>query len=200
MSTRNITRSRRKSRKTSRYVKQHFFSRLAHTDWSNPLTFSLLMLGLLVIGVGILIAFNGSLNDLWNSKPADRPANNPNMANPATMFGRTGGRNSDIPRIGTSDLAMKLDSGSKVIVIDVREEKEWALGHIKGAINIPTGTLEKHLDKLPQDAEIVTYCACPAEETSAALARSLRQNGYTSVRALKGGYEQWVQEQRPIEK
>src|SRR5258708_29448342 len=57
-------------------------------------------------------------------------------------------------------LLERLDDGS-VLLLDVRPEDEFALGHLPGALNIPFADLERRLDELPKDAQIVAYCRGP---------------------------------------
>lgn len=75
------------------------------------------------------------------------------------------------------------------VVIDVREENEYADGHIAGAIDIPIRTLAQHLDKVPTDKPVVVYCASGFR---AALSTSALQiMGYSNVRAFPPSYAGW---------
>jgi rhodanese-related sulfurtransferase len=61
-------------------------------------------------------------------------------------------------RIPILDLKKKLETSRKLVVVDVRENKEIAEGGaIPGAIHIPMGQLEKRMGELPKNAEIVFY-------------------------------------------
>ena len=57
-------------------------------------------------------------------------------------------------------LVKRLDDGS-VVLLDVRPEDEFALGHLPGALNIPFADLERRLAELPKDTQIVAYCRGP---------------------------------------
>lgn len=79
---------------------------------------------------------------------------------------------------------------------------------LPGALRIGPKELEKHVDMLPRDRDIVLYCTCPSEETSAAMAKRLHKLGIYRVRPLKGGFDGWKEagytleeydEERPIE-
>jgi rhodanese-related sulfurtransferase len=54
----------------------------------------------------------------------------------------------------------------------------------------------EEMDKLtldmPQDSEVIVYCACPNEASAARVAKQLMQKGYTRVRPLTGGIDAWV--------
>ena len=62
---------------------------------------------------------------------------------------------------------------------------------IPGAVRIMPAELEKQCKLLPQDRDVILYCTCPSEETSAALARRLQKLGVSRVRPLKGGFDGW---------
>jgi hydroxyacylglutathione hydrolase len=62
------------------------------------------------------------------------------------------------PVVGFADLAGEITSASPPIILDVRRNDEWALGHIEGAIHIPIHEIPARLDELP-DGEIVVHCA-----------------------------------------
>ncbi|HEY7355210.1 MAG TPA: rhodanese-like domain-containing protein [Ktedonobacterales bacterium] len=89
---------------------------------------------------------------------------------------------------------------AKPLVIDVRGPKEYASGHVLGAVNIPLGQLSRKLSKLTQDQLVVTYCnmhhrGSSRGEQAAAL---LREHGY-QARALDGGYPRWKEVGLPVE-
>ncbi len=78
-------------------------------------------------------------------------------------------------------------------VVDLRHPLEFLPDPrvIPGALHIPPAQLEKHAELLPRDRDVILYCTCPNEETSASLARRLTKLGVHRVRPLKGGYEGW---------
>jgi 3-mercaptopyruvate sulfurtransferase SseA len=51
--------------------------------------------------------------------------------------------------------------------------------------------LERRVHELPRDRDIIVYCACPNEVSSASLALQLHRRGFTRVRPLQGGIEAW---------
>lgn len=70
---------------------------------------------------------------------------------------------------------------------------------IPGAVRILPGELEKHCEILPRDRDVILYCTCPNEETSASLAKRLGKLGVHRVRPLKGGFEGWRDAGLPLE-
>jgi ArsR family transcriptional regulator len=80
----------------------------------------------------------------------------------------------------------------RITIIDVREAAAYREGHIPGALSIPVSELDaRAADLVDTEATIVTYCSCPAEETSMYAATLLRERGFRSVAVLKGGFPEW---------
>ncbi len=85
-----------------------------------------------------------------------------------------------------------------VTVLDVRPPEEYVSGHLPGAINIPLGELEKHLDDLDPDQEIVAYCRGPHCVLAFDAVAKLREKGITAHR-LDGGLPEWQLQGLPVE-
>jgi rhodanese-related sulfurtransferase len=101
--------------------------------------------------------------------------------------------------ISAAELADRIQAGSPPLILDVRDQREYALGHIPGAINIPRGELSTRLAELPiaKSEEVVVHChrgqrAGLAEET-------LRRSGYSNVRDLDGHWKEWQEAGLPTE-
>lgn len=92
----------------------------------------------------------------------------------------------DQPIIQSADLPAMLEAGAKLI--DVRTPKEFASGHIPGAVNIPVDDLRNRLGEIPQSASIISYCKVGQRGYLAT--RILLQNGY-DARNLSGGFTTW---------
>jgi len=60
-------------------------------------------------------------------------------------------------------------------LLDVREEDEYALGHVKGARNIPLSQLRERMDEIPRDRPVFAYCRSGARSYNAA--RAMAQDG-----------------------
>lgn len=80
-----------------------------------------------------------------------------------------------------------IDAGA--VLIDVREESEYAEGHIPGAVNVPIRTLTQNLDKIPAEGPVLIYCAS-GHRAGMALS-SLQALGYDNTRSFPGGWRAW---------
>jgi rhodanese-related sulfurtransferase len=76
-------------------------------------------------------------------------------------------------------------------LFDVREDGEWAAGHVVGAAHLGKGVIERDIERLVPDidAPIVLYCG--GGFRSALAADALQQMGYTNVRSMTGGWRGW---------
>ena len=91
--------------------------------------------------------------------------------------------------VSRKELAQRLKAKSAV-VLDVRPEDEFALGHVPGALNIPINELKRRLVELPKDQEIVAYCRGPYCVFSFEAVALLRKRGFL-VRRLEDGFPEW---------
>jgi rhodanese-related sulfurtransferase len=99
----------------------------------------------------------------------------------------------DIPAV-----KKRLDSAEKPIMIDVREDSEWARGHVPGAIHLGRGIIERDIERTIPDktSQIVLYCG--GGFRSALAADNLRKMGYTNVISMDGGWRGWTEAGLPI--
>ena len=110
------------------------------------------------------------------------------MASYRDLLNRT---KAEIDEIGAADARERSTSSEPPLFLDVREREEWEEGAIPGAVHIPRGQLESHIEGLLPDRsrEIVVYCAVGAR--SAFAAKSLEELGYEHVSSLAGGFTDW---------
>jgi len=94
-----------------------------------------------------------------------------------------------LPEIAASDVA----PGTHIL--DVREDDEWAAGHIDGSQHIPLGQLMERLDELPADQQVVVTCKMGGR--SARATAYLVQSGRDAVN-LDGGVTAWTAAGRPL--
>lgn len=107
-----------------------------------------------------------------------------------------GTREPDSLLISTKRLETMM-TDQRPVILDVRDASSYAAGHIPGALLM----LPDDIDRIGSEyvatgRPIVTYCACPAEESSLAAAIRLRDLGATKVFVLQGGIRAWVREGR----
>ena len=79
------------------------------------------------------------------------------------------------------------------LIIDIREEREYRLGHIEGAVHINRNLLEGKILRIAPEltTSIVIYCAVGTTCTSAA--EALRRLGYHNIFSLQGGLQNWLE-------
>src|SRR5580704_7875091 len=98
-----------------------------------------------------------------------------------------------------ADVTARLSRGEKLNIVDVREESEFAAGHIPGAVHLGKGIIERDVEaKYPdRSAELVLYCG--GGFRSALAADNLQKMGYTNVISMDGGMRTWRQGGYPVE-
>ena len=82
-------------------------------------------------------------------------------------------------------------AGDPHVLVDTREESEWANGHVAGAVHMSKGTIERDIEaKVPDKAtRLVLYCG--GGFRSALAADNLQKMGYTNVISMDGGVREW---------
>jgi rhodanese-related sulfurtransferase len=96
------------------------------------------------------------------------------------------------------EIKKKLDAGEKMILVDTREDNEWARGHVPGAVHLGKGVIERDIEKaIPdKDATIVLYCG--GGYRSALAADNLQKMGYRNVVSMDGGWRGWTEAGYPV--
>ena len=98
------------------------------------------------------------------------------------------------------DVKQGSESGEEFVLVDTREESEWAAGHAAGAIHLGKGIIERDIENAVPDTakKIVLYCG--GGYRSALAADALRKMGYTNVYSLAGGWRAWKAAEMPLER
>jgi rhodanese-related sulfurtransferase len=105
-----------------------------------------------------------------------------------------------VPRV-TIDELKTLIAERSVVVLDVRTADEFSQGRIPGAININYTEIFKEAGRFAGEKRtIVAYCACANEMTAARAAVDLAQKGVPGAKALKGGWNEWLERREAVEK
>jgi rhodanese-related sulfurtransferase len=97
-----------------------------------------------------------------------------------------------VKEIDVPDVKRRIDGGEKFLLVDVREDHEWASGHVPGAVHMGRGVIERDIEvRVPvTSTKIVLYCG--GGFRSALVADNLQKMGYTNVESMDGGWRGWV--------
>ena len=92
----------------------------------------------------------------------------------------------------------KLDRGEKFVLVDVREESEFAKDHLPGAIHLGKGVIERDVEARVPDfgTEMILYCG--GGFRSALAADNLQKMGYSNVLSMDGGIRIWREKGFPL--
>ncbi len=86
--------------------------------------------------------------------------------------------------------AREMIDRSDVLILDVRTQEEYDVGHIKNSTLIPVQVLDKRLNELPRDKKILVYCKSGSR--SAQASQILVNNGFKEIYNMKGGITDWT--------
>jgi rhodanese-related sulfurtransferase len=102
-----------------------------------------------------------------------------------------------IREVSVADTMKRMEVGAKLI--DVREDNEWERGHVKGAVHLGRGILERDIiEKFPdKNTELILYCG--GGFRSALSAENLHRMGYPNVFSMAGGWREWLNQKAPTE-
>ncbi|HXI54378.1 MAG TPA: rhodanese-like domain-containing protein [Candidatus Saccharimonadales bacterium] len=104
-------------------------------------------------------------------------------------------------RITVDELHNKQEAGEDMLILDLRSQEE--LTHnpqvIRGALHISMDEMEGRHHEIPRDREIILYCSCPNEVSSARVALMLHRQGIVRVRPLLGGIDAWRARNYPLD-
>src|SRR5262245_13827873 len=97
--------------------------------------------------------------------------------------------------MAAEELKARIANNRPITIVDVRGPSVYAQSDktVQGAIHTKVRRVVYRLREVPRDSEVVTYCACAADEAAVIAARSLMSGGFTKVRVLKGGWNAWLQ-------
>jgi membrane protein DedA with SNARE-associated domain/rhodanese-related sulfurtransferase len=108
-----------------------------------------------------------------------------------------------IARITPHELKQRIENGESLSIVDLRNAMERSEGRIPGSIEIsPRVLTEDKVDSIISPlvgTEIILYCTCPNEVTSARVALQLKRHGIVRVRPLEGGFPEWRKLGFPVE-
>jgi rhodanese-related sulfurtransferase len=103
-----------------------------------------------------------------------------------------------IREAGVDEIKARLERGERFQLVDVREESEWARGHLPGAIHLGKGVLERNVEERLPDTGSAIVLYCGGGFRSALAADNLQKMGYTNVISMDGGYRDWCARGYPV--
>ncbi|PYX24428.1 MAG: sulfurtransferase [Acidobacteria bacterium] len=106
-----------------------------------------------------------------------------------------------ISRMTVDELKAAIDRGERPFVVDLRHKLEFLVNPrtVSSAVRISPDELSLRHAEIPRDREVVLYCTCPSEATSAKVAMELKKIGITRVRPLMGGLQAWENQGYPMD-
>lgn len=107
---------------------------------------------------------------------------------------------SRIEQIGLAGYRQLVAAGTAHVLIDTREESEWAAGHAAGAVHLSKGIIERDIEARVPDRATTLVLYCGGGYRSALVADNLRKMGYARPISLDGGWRAWTTEGMPVEK
>lgn len=105
---------------------------------------------------------------------------------------------SRVRETNVDEVKQRMDRGDKFLLVDVREESEYAKDHLPGAIHLGKGVIERDIEARVPDlgAEMILYCG--GGFRSALAADNLQKMGYTNVISMDGGIRGWREKKFPL--
>lgn len=97
------------------------------------------------------------------------------------------------------DVKARLAAGEAFLLIDVREDREFAAGHAAGAVHLGKGVIERDVEARVPDPATPMVLYCGGGFRSALAADALQKMGYTNVVSMDGGWGAWVKAGLPTE-
>ena len=105
---------------------------------------------------------------------------------------------SRVKESNVDEVKQKLDSGEKFMLVDVREESEFAKDHLPGAIHLGKGVIERDIEARIPDLNTTLVLYCGGGFRSALAADNLQKMGYTNVISMDGGVRLWREKNYPM--
>lgn len=101
-------------------------------------------------------------------------------------------KETDVP-----DVKRRMDAGEKFLLVDVREDSEWAKGHLPNAVHMGRGVIERDIEQRVPDTKTKLILYCGGGFRSALVADNLQKMGYTNVESMDGGWKGWLDARLP---
>jgi len=105
-----------------------------------------------------------------------------------------------VRELNVDDVKGKLDRGEKFLLVDVREESEFAKDHLPNAMHLGKGVIERDIEERVPDTSAPLILYCGGGFRSALAADNLQKMGYTNVISMDGGIRVWREKGFPLTK
>jgi len=105
-----------------------------------------------------------------------------------------------VKETNVADVKRRMDGGEKFLLIDVREDNEWAKGHLPRAVHMGRGIIERDIETAVPDTSTKMILYCGGGFRSALVADNLQKMGYTDVESMDGGWRGWTEAGLPTAK
>jgi|SRR3954447_1353023 rhodanese-related sulfurtransferase len=105
---------------------------------------------------------------------------------------------SRVKETNVEEVKSKLERGEKFLLVDVREESEFAKDHLPGAIHLGKGVIERDIESRVPDLNTHMVLYCGGGFRSAMAADNLQKMGYTNVFSMDGGVRGWREKNFPL--
>ena len=97
-----------------------------------------------------------------------------------------------IKETNVEDVKRRMEAGEKFLLVDVREDNEWANGHVPTAVHMGRGIIERDIEASVPDTSTKMILYCGGGFRSALVADNLQKMGYTNVESMDGGWKGWL--------
>ena len=103
-----------------------------------------------------------------------------------------------VREVSVTEARIRLQANPDALLVDVREDLEWAAGHAAGAVHLGKGIIERDIEQRAPapDTELILYCG--GGYRSALAADALQIMGYANVFSMAGGWKAWQDVAAPI--
>ncbi|MGH9545479.1 MAG: rhodanese-like domain-containing protein [Terriglobales bacterium] len=105
-----------------------------------------------------------------------------------------------VREVSVDQVKARLDRGEKFLLVDVREESEYAQDHLPGAVHLGKGIIERDIEQRVPELNTPVILYCGGGYRSALAADNLQKMGYTSVLSMDGGIRGWREKHFPLTK
>ena len=105
----------------------------------------------------------------------------------------------DVPTIAADRLKLLLDTGEKLLLIDIRPAKEFQEKRLPGSRSIPVAELEKRMGEIPKSGRVVIYAATSQDEIADSVFQLFEDNRYRNIAFMLDGFQGWLKRKYPVE-